>query len=283
MNIEDRVNFYLGELLYNQENIEMGKLCFIDDYKPSHKVQMEYYVLSLKKKIQNTNHSKKKISILFNDTFTSCLKYQFVKVRMDNKGVILKCLNFSRHWDWFYNKPKDINWNDKLNKIIWRGTTTGGNKKDRFIFIEKWYNKHQNIDVGFSYICQGREEQSKYIKGKLTPSEMLKYKYIVSIEGNDKDSGINWKLNSNSLVFMKKPVCCSWLMETLLIPNFHYILLNDDYSDLEEKLEWCENNQDKCLEIVKNANKFMEQFKDQKQEELIEDMVINKYFQLTNQ
>ena len=30
--------------------------------------------------------------------------------------------------------------------------------------------------------------------------ELLAYKYILSVEGNDKDSGINWKLDSKSLV-----------------------------------------------------------------------------------
>jgi len=111
----------------------------------------------------------------------------------------------------------------------------------------------------------------------------LKYKYILSVEGNDKDSGINWKLNSNSLVLMAKPRVTSWLMETTLIPNYHYVLLKDDFSDLLEKVIWCHNHPNECKQIVKNANEFMKQFANPIMEQQIEEAVINKYFQLTNQ
>ena len=79
---------------------------------------------------------------------------------------------------------------------------------------------------------------------------------------------------------MAKPIVTSWLMETTLVPNYHYILLKDDFSDLEEKLKWCNNNVEKCIEIVKNAKKFMSQFSDNKKEEQLEKEVLNKYFKI---
>ena len=82
---------------------------------------------------------------------------------------------------------------------------------------------------------------------------------------------------------MPRPRCCSWLMETRLIPNFHYVLLKDDFSDLKQKYEWCKKNQKGCKQIVNNANKFMEQFRKRKREENIENSVISKYFELTGQ
>ena len=45
---------------------------------------------------------------------------------------------------------------------------------------------------------------------------MLNYKYILSVEENDKDGGIQWKLNSNSLLLMSKSRVISWLTETKL-------------------------------------------------------------------
>lgn len=98
--------------------------------------------------------------------------------------------------------------------------------------------------------------------------------------GNDKDSGLNWKLKSNSLVFMPRPRVTSWLMETTLIPNYHYILLKDDFSDLGVKLAWCNANQDKCQQIILNAQRFMRQFADQAVEKAIETEVLNKYFEI---
>ena len=81
---------------------------------------------------------------------------------------------------------------------------------------------------------------------------------------------------------MPKPTITSWLMETTLIPNYHYMLLKDDYSDLEEKLHWCNNNQDKCTQIIRNANFFMDQFNNEIVESYIEDKVLSKYFDLVN-
>ena len=67
-------------------------------------------------------------------------------------------------------------------------------------------------------------------------------------------------------------------MEDTLIPNVHYIELKDDYSDLLEKYNWCEKNQTECMKIIKNANNFMDQFKNPHIEEYIENEVIKLYF-----
>ena len=79
---------------------------------------------------------------------------------------------------------------------------------------------------------------------------------------------------------MPRPRVTSWLMETTLIPNYHYLLLKDDFSDMYEKYIWCENNQDKCKEIIKNANIYMKQFENKYIEEKLEVDVLNKYFEL---
>ena len=206
------------------------------------------------------------------------------RINEDNGSIILRCLEFNRHWKNYYERPADIPFDKKRNILIWRGTTTGTELgANRFNLVKTWFNKQPKIDVGFSFICQGRNAYNKYVKGTKHISDLLKYKYILSIEGNDKDSGINWKLNSNSLVFMAKPTLSSWLMESTLIPNYHYILLKDDFSDLLEKIRWCDNNPNKCKEIIKNANRFMNQFKNQTVEAKIEKAVLRKYFELTGQ
>ncbi len=55
--------------------------------------------------------------------------------------------------------------------------------------------------------------------------------------------------------------CCTispYLITTLpygnkLIPGVHYIACKDDYSDLVDKVEWCKNNRNACVEIGRNA------------------------------
>lgn len=166
--------------------------------------------------------------------------------------------------------------------MFWRGATTGqpNRKGNRFDLVTAWFNQTDNIDIAFSIICQNKTEYSKYIRDICQPEDFLKHKYIVSTEGNDKDSGLNWKLNSNSVVFMTRPRITSWLMETTLVPNVHYILLKDDFSDIQIKLDWCNNHTEECLQIIDNAHNYMKQFNNKETEEKIEQDVINKYFEL---
>ena len=62
-----------------------------------------------------------------------------------------------------------------------------------------------------------------------------------------------------------------------LIPYKHYIPINDDFSDLISQIDFANKNVKICLEIIKNANEFIEQFLDKKKEEVIEFMVIKEY------
>lgn len=287
----DRINYYLGNLTNNKNNI--NKNSFINIDKLDKKI---IYDKELSNLLINTNNYNKKFEYKKGDNNKNISNETLCKNRINNNGVILRCMRLERHWYNYYNKPKDILFENKIDKIFWRGTTTG-NMKDlgnRFDLVEKWYNKNKNIDLGFCYVCISSkknisknkiiyEKYNKYIKGETPIDNFLKYKYILSVKGNDKDSGLNWKLNSNSLIFMTKPKIYSWLMEKYLIPDYHYILLKDDFSDLYDKYIWCQNNQNKCIEIINNANKFMEQFKNNKLEEEIEEKVINTYFNLINE
>jgi hypothetical protein len=280
MNIKERINFYLGYNLINKKNIESDdNLININNL-----LNCSIYDDNLRRLLIKTNNADKCFKFAYGDIENIHDSITLVKNRCEGNddSVILRCLNFNRHWEPYYNKPSDIKFELKKNCIFWRGTTTGqiNRKGNRFDLVSRWFNIHENIDVGFSLICQEKDNYTKYVKGECDMSTFLTYKYIISVEGNDKDSGLQWKLNSNSLILMPKPRVTTWLMETTLIPNYHYLLLEDDFSDLEEKLNWCNNNQDKCIEIIKHANTFMSQFSDNELEEQLEIDVINKYFEI---
>ena len=72
-------------------------------------------------------------------------------------------------------------------------------------------------------------------------------------------------------------------MEGTLIPDYHYIFIQDDYSNFEEKITFYINNEDECEKIIKNAHAFVSQFKDEKKEDLISLLVLEKYFKKTHQ
>lgn len=177
-------------------------------------------------------------------------------------------LNSPRHYDPIKNVQEyDIPYKEKKNCILWRGTTTGKTHiyNERFLLVSKYYSYDKSkINVGFSYICQKitLPEFEKYIVGEMSMKEMLTYKFLVSVEGNDVASGLKWMLSSNSVVIMPKPTCISIICENLLEPYVHYIPVKDDFSDLEDVYKWCLNNENKCFEIINNAKKYMSIFTD---------------------
>ena len=259
---------------------------------------LNYYLILLKNKIKEIKEilvNKKLIHnyfILFVGDIYRIEKIIGLTKTRNNKDkhlVLLRCLNYNRHWNLFYNlrdkKLRIEDFNKKKPILIWRGTTTGlkNIRKDRLVIMEKYFNQYPNIDVGYTHICENdlnkvlKERLKKYILGYKSIDEFLDYKYILSLEGNDKDSGLNWKLASNSLVFMARPTIDSWLMESTLIPNYHYIVLKDDYSDVLEKIDWCNQNPTKCIEIIKNANNYMSQFKNKNYEDLLEKNILFLY------
>tara|TARA_B100001057_G_scaffold497548_1_gene601979 strand:+ start:5438 stop:6460 length:1023 start_codon:yes stop_codon:yes gene_type:complete len=107
--------------------------------------------------------------------------------------------------------------------------------------------------------------------------EMCQYKYILNLDGHDSSSGIIHSLRSNSLMISPTP---KWhiVVNFKLEPWVHYVPLKDDTSDLGEKLKWCNSNQEKCEEIVKNASEYISQF-NEKSEQEIETRIFEKLYE----
>ncbi len=203
---------------------------------------------------------------------------------INNDSVIIQKLEIERHWG-YINKIKklDISYNKKKNICIWRGGTTGyrSRRGSRYTLVPKFF-KSKFADVGFSEVIQDKKNYRIFKKNRLNVVEQLKYKFIISCEGNDVASGLKWQLYSNSIVLMTKPTTESWAMENLLQPFIHYIPLSDDFSDLEDKYNWCLNNELKCIEISKNATNFIEQFLNEEKENKIRIGIMKKYFKNIN-
>lgn len=191
----------------------------------------------------------------------------------DNKNSVLLKLNKIRHFQFVVDK---IPFSEKKDLLVGR---FNGEQENRLRFIRKFY-LHPMCDVGQIYKngCQRR-----YIKNYLSISKQLQYKFILCLEGNDVSSALKWVMSSNSIAVMPKPKYETWFMEGTLIPDYHYIEINDDYSNLEEKLLYYISNSHKSKEIIENANNFVAQFKNKKQEDIISLLVLKKYFTKTQQ
>ena len=248
------------------------------------------YFLDLYKYIKNYKKYSKDDEIKFVFSFGDNTKIKnipcFVKAKnllTDDYSVLLK-LNTDRHIGMLHEIPSlDIPFHSKMNKVIWRGAATGINgDTTRYNFVKKYQNsRNPNIDISFTLFPQTIPKEHKlntFKKGEsMSIGEMLKYKFLISIEGNDVATNLKWTLLSNSVVLQPIPTKCSWFMEDMLIPFEHYVPLESNFSDLEEKYEWCMHNLDKCEQISKNATKYMKQFLDNENEKYITNEVIKGY------
>jgi len=221
--------------------------------------------------------SKNKLSFLFGDITDIPKTPTIVKSRPitdENKNSIIMKLNSIRH---FIYVNDSIKFEDKKDLLVWRGKAYQEHRKK---FLEKFY-EHPLCDVG--QIKKKRDKgYVKWEKDKMALTQMLKYKFILAIEGNDVASNLKWAMSSNSLVFMVKPKYETWFMEGKLIEDYHYVLLKDDYSDLEEKIKYYSKNIKEAKKIIENANSYVKQFKDTKREDIISLLVLKKYFKYTS-
>lgn len=217
-------------------------------------------------------------SYLFGDIvevpdFPTFLKSRPIYAGQENENSVLLKLNAIRH---YYFVKDQLSFDKKIPKLIWRGKS---NQPERVDLLQKFYSSGV-CDVGDTH---HKHKRTIYEKPFMSIPKQLEYRYVLSIEGNDVATNLKWIMASNSICFMRKPRYETWYMENTLIPDFHYVLLKDDHSDLEEKVRFYNENPEKGRAIVKNANQYFQQFLNEKDELIVALMVMRKYFRLSDQ
>lgn len=169
----------------------------------------------------------------------------------------------------------------KKDMLIGRGSinTPNSPQPHRMRFMETYFN-HPLCDLGQVNKIGGNPI---WLKPKISIIDHLKYKFILSLEGNDVATNLKWIMSSNSIAVMPTPKYETWFMEGTLIPDFHYIHIKEDYSDLGEKLRYYIDHPTEAQRIVVNANAHVKQFLDNKLEDLLSLLVLQKYFYFTGQ
>lgn len=193
-------------------------------------------------------------------------------VENNANSVVLK-LDKVRHFI-FVNDPWSFE--KKASRAIFRGKVL--DKQQRIDFMDKFYG-HPLVDAG----DVGRRARAEWVTEKMTIGEHLKYKFIMAIEGNDVASNLKWVMSSNSLAVMPRPTCETWFMEGTLLPDVHYVEVLPDFSNLEERMEYYSSHQSEAKEIIENAHRYVDSFRDKARENLISLGVLYKYFRATGQ
>lgn len=177
----------------------------------------------------------------------------------------------------FYDDP--LSFREKNNKLVWRGAC---HQKHRVAFMKEFFGKSPLIDIGQHNkgSGDGSRRNPQWQMPFMTIPEQLQNKFILSIEGNDVATNLKWTMASNSLCIMSKPKFEAWFMEGQLKAGFHYVEVKDDYSDLEEKINYYTEYPSEAEAIIQNANTYANQFKNNHAEDWISLKIMQKYFEL---
>jgi len=200
----------------------------------------------------------------------------------DRGNTVLLDLNHNRHWAAVSDVgDQDSPLSSKLEELVWRGASTGDCNASlpgsRMMLVSKHFDKDSRIDVGMSLLVQDCDEARLYYKGPMTMRELLERKYILVVNGNDKATGLNWILASNSVPFMIEPTIESWLVESSLKAWVHYVPVKPDFSDLSSRLDWARANPGKVSEIAEAGKRHVGTFSDPKTEADVEGAVLTAY------
>lgn len=191
-----------------------------------------------------------------------------------SNSVILK-LNKARHYLFIRDS---LSFRDKKDMIVSRNCVRQPHRKR---WLEMYYG-HPMCNVG-QINKDVQDGHPEWIKDYMTIPQQLKYKFICCIEGNDVATNLKWVMSSNSLAVMPRPKYETWFMEGSLIPDYHYVEIKEDYSDLIEKMEYYIAHPDEAEAIVRHAHEYIRQFKDRRMEKIVSLAVVEKYFRLTGQ
>jgi hypothetical protein len=295
---EYRINYYSkhfekADFFVNKDMLEFNydKICVgnYNDFKKN-ETSITYFRDMSRHLSQLNNYHTNYLFYRFGDHFTRCKYPTFVKTRHKddvNSNIILLNLDQEYHTSMLTGIPNmDTPFNEKNNKLLWRGCSTGEHIHGmRNLIVKKFqYSSNPDIDIKYNKLVQGvTNNNNEFIlaEGK-SIQEMLKSKFLISIEGNDVASNLKWILLSNSVALMPIPKVCSWFMEDHLEPFVHFVPLNDNFDDLEEKYQWCLDNLDECEKISKNATEYILQFMNEENEREIVNTLITNYMNCIN-
>ena len=197
----------------------------------------------------------------------------------DNAASVLLNLDKARH---FVFLRDDIPFREKEDRAIFRLTINchHPNHVLRRRFMERYVGS-EICDAGISN--RHPSLPPEWTKPRISLYDHLKYKFVLAIEGNDVATNLKWILSSNSLAVMPRPTYETWFMEGTLIPNYHYVEIRPDYSDLEERMRYYIAHPEEAEAIIAHAHAYVDRFRDRRRERLVSLLVLERYFAATGQ
>jgi hypothetical protein len=176
-----------------------------------------------------------------------------------------------------YPKIESPEWDKKKPIAVFRGASTGSgttidtNQRLKALAIADSLENDGRLDVGItSWNTRPRKyetdvylstiERASYIEtSKLSLQQQSKYKYILTLEGHVAAYRLSYELSSGSVVLLAKSRWQMWYYR-FLKPYIHYVPVENDLSDLLERVDWCRGHDDECRKIAENARQFYDKY-----------------------
>lgn len=190
----------------------------------------------------------------------------------DNENSVVMKLDSMRHFMFLHDSTP---WSAKQDAIVSRNVVR---QPHRIRLLERWYG-HPRCDFGQvnSDVQAGHPE---WIQPFMSMSEQLSFKFIACIEGHDVATNLKWVMSSNSLAVMPRPKYETWFMESRLIPDYHYVEIKDDYSDLLERMDYYTAHPAEAEAIIRHAHEYVKQFQNRRLEQATEYLTMKRYLGL---
>lgn len=200
----------------------------------------------------------------------------------DNSNSVVLKLDKCRHYVFLRDKKP---FEAKVDRAIFRGYI--GQRPNRILFCNTFANNPRidgatTLSNGSIFAGEKMAPSSGNAAPRISLYQHLDYRFIMALEGNDVASNLRWIMSSNSLAVMPRPTCESWFMESRLEPGVHYVEVKEDFSDLESQMDYYSSHPREAEEMARNANRYVDQFRDLRRERYIALLVMMKYFKLTN-
>lgn len=120
-------------------------------------------------------------------------------------------------------------------------------------FVPMYNGDRTQMEVAAKYL--GKDILSERLDPDAYWAAQQACKYVLTLPGNDVPTSLRNDLLSGCVILMPRPF---WENDWFygLTPGLHYIPLRADLADLEERLEWCRNNDAHCREVAAAARAF---------------------------
>lgn len=171
-------------------------------------------------------------------------------------------------------------WDQKVSQVFWRGGSHGSESKHlynitnfdklarlKLVMFSKLYPNM--IDAEFASFAEFSNDKDgdnlKTVLNLLSPEERkriseadhLKYKYLITIDGNTCPwVRVPWIMLSNSVLVKQETANTEWFYSALQ-PYVHYIPVRKDLTDIFNKIEWMRNHDEEVRQISANAQNFV--------------------------